>query len=171
MLFIPIQLLSAFFLSVNPLLLGNLLVAHASAVMCMPWLWYSTAFNVGPGLSNGVTARMEVSHFVLLILMPLIHFFSPGDCCFFQPSLGTLHLKKRLSDTFGLTAWSDYLSRLGHADEESEKPCPAPCPARVIFAASSISLPGMSLVMFCASKCQTPMNFFVVFTYHSMTFQ
>ena len=42
--------------------------------------------------------------------------------------------------------WPDYRFCLGGADIDEL------CPPRVIFAASSISLPRMSLVMFCASK-------------------
>ena len=174
MLFIPIQLLTAFLFFCQSAFVGQsadckfqCCDVHAMALVFHCIQCRSRSFKLE--LQQEWKFLILGSFFQLSIIFVLL-ILSPGDCCFFQPSLGTLHLKNKIvrPDAFGLTAWPDYLSHLGHADiAESEEPCPA----RVILAASSISLPGMSLVMFCASRCQTPMNFFVVFTYHIMTFQ
>ena len=126
--------------------------------MCVPWLWQSTAFKVGHGLWIGVTTGLEVFP-IFSVSVSVIAF----DSCFQSRSLLFLstkpwqfHLQK---DCPARHIWPDYRFCLGHADIDEL------CPPRVIFAASSISLPRMSLVMFCASKWPTSMNFFFSLTW------
>ena len=113
--------------------------------MCVPWLWQSTAFKVGHGLWIGVTTGLEAFP-VFSVSVSVIAFdsrFQSRSLVFLSTKPWQFHLQK---DCPARHIWPDYRFCLGPADADELGP------PRVIIAASSISLPRMSLVMFCASK-------------------
>lgn len=154
--FIPTPLLSAFLFPT----IGSVWQSVYCACQCCDVCAMALAINCIQGRSWSLDwSNNRIGSFSSFFCLSQCHclwFTFSVQVVFLSTKPWQFHLQK---DCPARHIWPDYRFCLGPADADELGP------PRVIIAASSISLPPMSLVMFCASKWPTSMNFFFSLTW------